>query len=709
MTEASTGLGGLVVDVTDDDGAPRINMDDAGRVLSVDHPDGSVDIYITPQAPRAGKAAAADHGANLATEIAADVLATIGQDLIERIATDIESRNRYISDTVECLVRLGVKREEAETGGVVSKVRHPLLLESVLRFQANSSAELLPADGPCKVRVSDTSPEFGESEMADRLAQDVNTYLTEVAVEYYPDSERMLFQIGFSGLGVKKVYRCPLRDRIVAEMIEADKLIVDPSAVAIETASRVTHVFSAAPSLVKRMQYVGAWRDIDLGLGDSSPAQGTSEVDAARDDMSGIDRVASNRVDDEKEHPLYECYCLLDLPGYEHKGDDGNPTGIALPYRVTLHQSLGHILEIRRAWRHDDDRLIPAPHIPFVAYQYVPWSGFYPLGLVHILGGLNDSLTAAWRILMDLGTFANFPGFLHHESVGKQETLDLTVQPGQSKGVKAPPGMPLAQAIMPLPYTTQHAPALFQFQESVSQYGQRLAGTAETAVGEGRQDAPVGTTIALIEQAIKILASVHKRLHRAQKRELKMIVDLIRDDPEAFLKSLGRRPGKAMTDTQTLIAALDNEDIRPSADPNTASHMQRVMRSAALLQLSQQAGPLYDTRAVHERALRTLNIEDPQALFAKMPAAGAGNPMMEATAKAKIMDAETRRRAQEFKEREAIADSADKKADRDVEIAKIKAGIAEKLIANPQVAAVLDQLMREAAMSGAIPQGGPIQ
>lgn len=702
--QASLGLGGIAVEIVDGD-APGPVIDDKGRLLSVGHADGSIDIYL--DSPRLGDVDdedTEDHLANLAKAIGEAELQRIGLDLIERIEADEDSRNEFKSATSDALQKLGIKREARGSGGTVSTVTHPMLLEAILRFQANATAELLPTDGPCKVRIDDTSPEAGESEEADVLASAVNKYLTTVAAEYYPDTERMLFQVPFTGLGIKKVYRCPLRNRPVSECVEADKIIVAPGAVSIETAPRVTHQFEASPSYVKRMKFVGAWRDVDLGPGGET-AKIRSETDEVRDDISGQMTDPSVRVEEEKPYALYETYCELDLPGFEHKDKSGKPTGIPLPYKVTLDAAMGTILEIRRAWRADDTKALPTAHIPYTAYCYIPWSGFYPLGLVHILANTKDALTAVWRILLDLGMFANFPGTLHNKTLNKQESIDLRVQPGQSKGVDVPPNTDIRANIMPLPYTMQGAPALMQLAEMIGAKGERLGSIAETNVGEGRENAPVGTTIALIEQAQQVMASVHKRMHRAQARELMLLKTEIADDVEGFVALLGKT--SSPVDAAALRAALANNDLSPQADPNTASHVQRLMRMAAVKQLQQQNPQLYDARAVDVRALRMIGIEDPMSLFSNLPPAGASNPMLEATAKAKVMDAETRRRAQEFKEKDSIAEHAQKAADREVEIQKLKSGIAEKLLANPTVAAHLDQLMIEAARSGAIP-GGPL-
>jgi len=704
-----SGLGGLIVDVADD-AEPMLEHDGAGRLISVTHADGSVEIYLNPQLPADKNADDPhDHHANLAETIPADELNRIGLDLVDKILADATARKARDDMMAEALAKLGLKREDVSPGGNVSKLRHPALLEAVIRFQANASAELLPADGPCKVRVDDSTPETGEAEMADRLAADINAYLTRVATEYYPDTERMLFQVALYGLGVKKVYRCPLRGRIVAEQTPEDKVIVAPDAVSLESAPRVTLEFDASPDLVKRMQYVKAWRQVDLG-----PAYGAvvSAVDAEKSETTGVDKEPESRIEEERPHPLYETYCMLDLPGFEHKDDDGQPTGIAMPYRVTLHQKDGTILEIRRMWAEDDDRPIPMMEMPLVDYQYVPWSGFYPLGLTHIIGGTNDALTAAWRLLMDLGMFANFPGTLHLDFAGRQDSMDLRVQPGESRGVKAPPNMSIRDAIMPLPYTMQHAPALMQFQENVAQYAQRLANTAEIAVGEGRQDAPVGTTMALLEQAVKVLLSVHKRLHRAQARELQLIVRLIKQAPQEFIDSLGKSAVKQKAQTQwdvaTLRAALDNEDIVPQSDPNTASHTQRLMRVAAVKQLQAQNPDLYDTRKVDEMALRMIGVENPMELFAKMPPAGAGNPMLEATAKAKVMDAETRRMALEFKEREAKANVIGENAERELALQKSRMSLVAEMLKNPQAAAAFDHLLMQVmAQSGVAQQVAP--
>lgn len=681
---------------------PVPTLDDEGRILHITHPDGAIDVFLNPRKPTDTIDSGDEHHDNLADLLSDTDLGVIANDLLERIDADKADRTEWIEQNADLLKILGLKPEAAATGeGSVSNVRHPLLLEAVLRFQANAGAELLPADGPCKVRNDDPTPEMGEDAQAQQLEADINQYLTRRAPEYYPDMERMLWSVGLTGLGIKKVYKCPLRRRPVSETVSPKDIIVSPNSVSVETAARVTHVIPTSPADVKRMQFAGAYRKIELSGGSGLGNLATTAIDDAQDEISGQDRSGANRVESEREYVLYECYCELDLPGYEHEDEDGEPTGIPLPYKVTLDVESMAVLEIRRNWAKDDESLVPQAKLPFVGYVFVPWEGFYPIGLGKILSNTNNALTAAWRLLLDSGMFANFPGFLYAKGAAHgQNRMSIRVKPGEGAAIDTGGG-DIRNAAMPLPYNAQSMAPLMQLAESVSQYGQRVGGTAEVAVGEGRQDAPVGTTVAIIEQAIKIMSAVHKRLHAAQARELALLQELIADDAENFIKLL-KKP-KMGTDAATLRAALMNYDLAPQADPNTASHMQRIMRMVAVKQLQQQSPQLYDARKVDELSLRMIGVEAPEQLFAKMPPPMPGpDPLKIATANARMMDSQTKARAQAFKEQQAQAELESNDKDRETRLQQARMAIAEKLIVHPEVAPVIDQLMQQ---PGGMPTG----
>jgi hypothetical protein len=302
----------------------------------------------------------------------------------------------------------------------MSNVRHPMLLEATLRFQANARGELLPSDGPVKVTDSLNETEAND-ELAEKLERDFNYYLTSIATEYYPDTDRMLLYVGFGGCGFKKVYNCPLRQRPVSESVDAKDLIVSNAATDMANSSRVTHVITMRPSVLKRMQLAGAYREVPI----SAPSGIVlNPVDRQIADTQGIN-LTSQQTED-RDHTIYECYCELDIRGYQDK-KNGVATGLPLPYRVVIEKDSQQILEIRRNWREDDET--KTAKMCFVKYPFVPGLGFYDIGLIHILGNTTNALTAAWREMLDAGMFANFPGFLYRKLMGRQNTNEFRVAP----------------------------------------------------------------------------------------------------------------------------------------------------------------------------------------------------------------------------------------------------------------------------------------
>ena len=611
--------------VENDDGEDKKAYNDNGDVIEIEHPDGSITISLdgSPIEPGIGH----NKGPkgwfdNLAEDIEAAELSRISGDLLRGIDSDIASRQEWIDDRTQGLKLLGLKIEIPGIGGSaegapvegMSKVRHPLLLEAVLRFQANARSEMLPTDGPVKIRDDSNNSSLALDTLADCLQKDMNHYLTAVATEYYPDTDRMLLMLGFGGSSFKKIYMCPLRNRPVSESVDADDLIVNNSATDLANARRITHRIFMKPSTVKRLQILEVYRDIDL----STPNQPTIDsLKREKADQQGISPDTTYAEDRDRE--IYECYCELDIKGYEHKYK-GKVTGLEIPYRVTIDLSSREILSIVRNYDESDD--LPVARQTFVQYTFVPGFGFYGIGLLHILGNTTNAVTAAWRELLDAGMFANFPGFLMADTGARQNTNIFRVPPGGGALVKTG-GQPINQAVMPLPYK-EPSPALMQLVDSMAQAGERVGGTSEAQVGEGRSDAPVGTTLALIEQAQKILNAVHKRMHAAQALEFQLLAECFRENPESFWKRI-RKPAKQW-DEQTFLAALNESDLIPQADPNTASHTQRIMKVVALKQLQAASPNLYDAIAVEHAALRAIGWNNPEQFMAPPEAQGKPSP-----------------------------------------------------------------------------------
>lgn len=624
------------VEVLLDDGSTgedAPDLDDAGNILSIKHPDGSITVSIDGSPiGNVNEPRDLDFYSNLADDIDDMELSRISDHLLRGINADLETRKDWIEDRAQGLKLLGLKIEIPGLQGAadgapvegMSRIRHPLLLEACLRFQANARSELLPTDGPVKIREDNAQGSLDEDALADALEKDMNHYLTSTASEYYPDTDRMLLMLGFGGCSFKKVYFCPLRNRPVSESVDADDLIVNNQATDLENAKRVTHRIMMRPSVVRRMQIIGAYRDIPLH--DPKQRDNDAVIDA-KAAQQGIDPTVN--VAEDRDREIYECYCELDIAGFEHK-IRGKETGLELPYRVTIDVSSKQILSIIRNYDEDKDEL-PTARKTFVKYTFVPGLGFYDIGLLHILGNTTNAVTAAWRELLDAGMYANFPGFLYSDQGARQNSNIFRVPPGGGAPIKTG-GMAINQAIMPLPYKEPSA-ALMTLAQNISEYGQRVGGTAELSVGEGRQDAPVGTTLAMIEQATKVLNAVHKRMHAAQSEEFELLIECFRDHPESFWQR-NKRPAYPW-DEQTFRQALDNYYLVPQADPNTASHTQRLMKVSALVQLAGAVPQLFNQKKIAAQAVRSIGYGNPEQYLADPNAPPPPDPrIMQAQAKA---------------------------------------------------------------------------
>lgn len=578
--------------------------------------DNGVDVDFSPFSM--DKPTGDEFDANLAETLDDETLDKIASDLLEGIQTDDDSRQEWLQDRAEGIKLLGLKLESPRSDVSssaplegMSVVRHPLLLEAVLRGQANAVGELLPASGPVKVRNDGKEDDAGMSQ-AERLEKDFNHYLTSVAKEYYPDTDRMLLMLFCGGSSFKKGYHCPIRRRPVLESIDAKDLIVSNAATDIFSASRVTHQISMRRSMLRRMQLVGAYREVDLG----EPSPEPNIVDQQQAQQQGVE--PSQRPED-SNYTIYECYCELDLDGKDTKAftkEDEDDKGLHVPYKVVIEKDSQKVLEIRRHWEEGDD-LFLAERV-FVKYSFVPGLGFYDIGLANILGNSTAALTAAWRLALDNGMFSNFPGFLFsRQGMARQRTNEFRVAPGSGVPIDTG-GMPIRDAVLPLPYK-EVGGTFMQLMEEIATTSRNVGGIAEITVGEGKQDAPVGTTIALIEQATKIMSSVHKRLHQSQAEEFQILKKLFREDPEALIKN--KKKNDAPWDEATLLAALENNDLVPAADPNIPSHTHRILKAQALMQIAMTVPGLFDTKIVATRVMKMMGFDDVDVLYNKQPPA----------------------------------------------------------------------------------------
>jgi hypothetical protein len=602
----------VIVEAEGMDAMPAFNP--ISGTIEVPLPDGSLEIDLSPVLDT--DPIETKHDDNLAQYLDIGTLGRISNQLIEGIEQDDHDRGEWLQQRSDGMDLLAVKVERPGATGVGTSatgvpgqatVRDPIMLEAVTRFQANAYGELCPSEGPCKaVNYGDETTE--NDALADEFEKDFNFYLTTTAKEYYPDTRKMLFMTGYASGMFKKVYKCPLRRRPVSESVDGADLIIPSNITDLHNAGRITHQISMRQSVMRRMQLLGVYRNVAL----TAPVADPNVVEQKIADITGM--VPSQNLPEDQDYTVYECYCELDIPGFEHKEDgESEPSGLPLPYRVTLEKESRQILEIRRNWNEGDPDL--KAKIPFVAFPYITGIGVYGLGLLHYLGNITMALTAMLRLGIDNGMFANFPGFLFAKEDGRQLTNEFRVPPGGGAPIDTQ-GQDIRTKVMALPYK-ETGPAFIALMAQVREVGMRLGGTAETPIGEGKQDAPVGTTLAMIEQATKVEGGVHKALHQAQAEELQLLKELFRDDPEALWRG-NKRPAMGANQTARLAkfkAALENCEIVPASDPNVPSETHRKLKASALKQLT-AGNAAYNQVAVDKRVATMLKIDDFDSLLA---------------------------------------------------------------------------------------------
>lgn len=616
------------VDVGPDETPDKRLFDTRGNVIKIEHADGSVTISMDGSPVESVEDEDNNPSGwfdNLADKVDSMQLGIIAERLLRGIDDDIQSRAEWIDQRTEGLKMLGLKIETQDSGDSAdgaavegtSRVRHPLMLEAVLRAQANARGEFLPTDGPVKIRDDDNNPTSDEDDLADALEKDFNHFLTVTDRNYYPDTDRMLLKWVFGGLAYKKVYFSPLYNRPASEYVDADDLIINNNATSLATAKRVTHRIMMTPSIMRRMQLLGVYRDVQLGTPNDPKS------DALKTEEKEQQGISPNTMNpDDRDREVYECYCELDIKSFEHKWK-GQPSGLEVPYRVTIDLSSREILAVCRDYDKDTADL-PERRETFVDYVFVPGFGYYPIGLLHILGNTTNAVTAAWRIMLDNGMFANFPGGLIAKSAGRQNSNIQRVPPGSFLSIETN-GMPIGDAVANLPYNSQGMPAMMSLTQDMVQQGQKVGSTAETPVGEGRQNAPVGTTLALIEQAQQIINATHKRGHSSQARELQLLAKCFKEHPESFWQQ-NRKPARKW-DEETFLRALNDANLVPQADPNTASHVQRLMKVQALGQVAAASPPgMFDSIKLAKMAVRAIGYSNPEQYLGPPEAMGRPTP-----------------------------------------------------------------------------------
>jgi len=536
-----------------------------------------------------------EFNANLAEELDSGALAQLAGDLTGDFDEDISARKDWIQTYVDGLELLGMKIEErAEPWEGACGVYHPLLSEALVKFQSETIMETFPAQGPVKTQlIGKETPE--KKDAAARVQQDMNYQLLEKMPEYRPEHERMLWGLGLAGNAFKKIYYDPSLERQVAMFIPAEDIVVPYGASSLESAERVTHVMRKTENELRRLQVAGFYRDIDLG----SPENNLDEVEKKIAEKMGFKATSDDR------YKILEMHVDLDLPGFEHKDEDGEPTGIALPYVVTLEKGTQEILAIRRNWNPDDETHQKRQH--FVHYGYVPGFGFYCFGLIHLVGAFAKSGTSLIRQLVDAGTLSNLPGGFKARGL-RVKGDDTPIAPGEFRDVDVPSGT-IKDNLMPLPYK-EPSQVLYSLLGTIVEEGRRFASAGDMKVSDMSANAPVGTTLAILERTLKTMSAVQARIHYSMRQEFKLLKAIIRDyTPESY----PYEPEEG--DRSAKQSDYDQVDVIPVSDPNAATMAQKIVQYQAVLQLAQGAPQIYDMPQLHRQMLDVLGIKNAQKLI----------------------------------------------------------------------------------------------
>ena len=546
--------------------------------------------------------ASAPFNANLAEYVDEKELMSISTDLVGLIEDDDSSRQTWKDTYEKGMTLLGLEYEErTEPFDVASGVVHPILNESVVQFQAQSYKELLPPGGPARTQIiGATTPQL--EEQADRVRSYINYQITHVMEEYDPDFDQMLYFVGYGGSAFKKVYYDGFLGRATSPYILPKDMIVPNTARDLLTAERVTHVSRISANELRKQMVAGVYRDVDLG---KPGVQETDEIQEKIDSITGMEP-----SEESDEYTLYECHCNLDLPGFEDRKEDGEETGIKLPYIVTIEKDSGEILSIRRNYKADDP--LRKKRQFFVHYKFLPGMGFYGFGLVHLLGNLSRSATSILRQLIDAGTLANLPAGFKAKGLRVQDQ-DAPLQPGEWRDVDAPGGS-LRENLLPLPYKEPSA-TLFQLLGFCIQAAEKFVGTSDLGMGETNQELPVGTTIALLERGSRVMSAVHKRLHYAQMQELKLLA-------QVFAESLPPEYPYDVPNAERTVKATDFDsriDILPVSDPNIYSMTQRISLAQEQLRLAQAAPQMHNLYEAYRRMYAALNVQSIDLLLPPPP------------------------------------------------------------------------------------------
>jgi hypothetical protein len=582
----------LPTDASVDVSVPQPETFDGGAEVIPDGQGGAMVQALAEAIMGAEQEPEVPHNANLAELLDDGYLGELSSDLRGSYEEDLESRSEWEETYTKGLDQLGVKHEErSQPFEGASGVTHPLIAESVTQFQAQAYKELLPSGGPVKTQVLGLQDAERE-EQASRVKNFMNYQIMEVMEEFDPDMDQLLFYLPLSGSTFKKVYFDEAKQRAVSKFIPAQDLVVPYAASDLATASRVTHVLRMDANEVRKMQIAGFYREVELSKYDEDE----SEVRQKVDEIQGTSRTYTDEI-----YTILEMHVDLDIEGFEDMGPNGEPTGIALPYIVTIDEGSGQILGIRRNFEEGTGLAKKTQY--FVHYKFMPGLGFYGFGLIHMIGGLGRAATSILRQLIDAGTLANLPAGFKARGV-RVRNDDEPLQPGEWRDIDAPGGN-IRDAIIPLPYK-EPSGTLAQLLGALIEGGRRFVSLADQQTGDGNTAAPVGTTVAMLERGMKVMSAIHKRLHYSQRQEFRVLARIFRDNlpPEYPYDVEG---GNRMIKAED----FDNRvDVIPVSDPNIFSMAQRVTLAQTQLQLAQSNPQLHNLHSAYRRMYQALEVQN---------------------------------------------------------------------------------------------------
>jgi len=533
-----------------------------------------------------------DHNANLAEVLDEKLLNELSSELRGQYEEDLESRDEWKEGYVKGLDLLGIKYEErTEPFDGASGVTHPLIAESVTQFQAQSYKELLPSGGPVKINIMGNRTLEREAQAA-RVREFMNYQITEVMEDYDTDTDQMLFYLPLAGSTFKKIYYDQTRGTAVSKFVPAEDLVVPYQASDINTVSRLTHVLKMDENTIRKMQVAGIYRDVEISASDDDQ----DVVQEKKDELEGASKGYSDEV-----FSVLEMHVNLDLEGFEDMGRDGQPTGIKLPYIVTLDQGSGEILSITRNFEQNDPLKRKIQY--FVHYKFLPGLGFYGFGLIHMIGGLGRAATSILRQLIDAGTLSNLPAGFKARGI-RIRNDDEPLAPGEFRDIDAPGG-DLRNSIVPLPFK-EPSGTLSNLLAALIEAGRRFVSIADQKLGESSGDMPVGTTVAMLERGMKVMSAIHKRLHYAQKTEFRLLAKIFGENlPQQYPYEI------AGAEQQIYAADFDGRvDVLPVSDPNIFSMAQRVALAQTQLQIAQSNPDIHNLPAAYRRLYQALEVQN---------------------------------------------------------------------------------------------------